>query len=78
MRFQMHSHDNNPKHTIKATVEWRKKHIKVMKWLIQSPDLNPIKNLSLKDKLEWSKIHPEMYKKHLTAVFVIKGFSTEY
>ena len=36
-------HDNDPKHTAKATKEWlKKKHIKVLEWPSQSPDLNPI------------------------------------
>ncbi len=38
-------HDNEPKHTPKATKEWLKKHIKVLEWSSQSPDLNPIENL---------------------------------
>ena len=39
-------HDNNPKHTAKATKEWlKKKYIKVMEWLSQSLDLNPLENL---------------------------------
>ncbi len=36
-------HDKDPKHTAKATKEWlKKKHIKVLEWPIQSPELNPI------------------------------------
>ena len=36
-------HDNDPKHTANATKEWLKmKHIKVLEWPSQSPDLNPI------------------------------------
>ncbi len=33
-------HDNDPKHTAKATKEWlKKKHIKVQEWPSQSPDI---------------------------------------
>ncbi len=34
-------HDNDPKHTAKATKNWLKKqHMKVLEWPSQSPDLN--------------------------------------
>ncbi len=39
-------HDNDPKHMAKATKEWlNKKHIKVLEWPRQFPDLNPKENL---------------------------------
>ncbi len=38
--------DNDLKHTSKSTSEWLKKNkIKVLEWLSQSPDLNPIEML---------------------------------
>ncbi len=72
-------HDNDPKHTAKATKEWlKKKHFKVLEW----PCLNDLERIC---KEEWDKIPPEMcanlvanYKKRLPSVIANKGFATKY
>ncbi len=52
-------HDNDPKHTAKATKEWlKKKHITFLEWPSQSPDLHPIENLWRELKVRVAKRQP--------------------
>uniref|UniRef100_A0A8C7HDG9 Solute carrier family 29 member 1a n=2 Tax=Oncorhynchus TaxID=8016 RepID=A0A8C7HDG9_ONCKI len=58
-------HDNDPKHTARATKEWlRKKHFKVLEGPSQSPDLNPIENL-------WRELKVHVAQQQYNAVWII-------
>ncbi len=63
--------DNDPKHTSRFTIEWLKKNkVKVLEWLSQSPDLNPIEML-------WKDLKQAVHRRKHNNITELKWFCTE-
>ena len=63
--------DNDPKLTAKATLErFKGKHLNVLEWPSQSPDLNPIENL-------WYDLKISVHQRNPSNLKELEQFSLE-